>query len=276
MMRMNKFAFILIAASFAAAPAWAGEALDRIMANKKLVVATDAEYPPQSLQEPDGTFVGFDIDVATELAKRLGVEVEFITPAWDIITAGKWGGRWDASVGSMTPTEKRAEVLDFPAVYYYTPASFFVHKDSGAQTVTDLSGKIIGVCGACTYEDYLNKNLEIDAEGAPAFDYVVDPGEVKTYETDLNVMDDLRLGDGKRLDAGLSALPTVTEAIKNGYPLRVVGDPVFYEPLSVAIDKGDPELGAKIKEAITSMREDGTLTKFSEKWYGVDLATTGS
>jgi polar amino acid transport system substrate-binding protein len=161
----------------------------------------------------------------------------------------------------MTPTKERAQVLVFPAVYYYTPASFAVHKDSAATKVSDLNGKKIGVCGACTYENYLNKNLVIDAEGAPAFTYDVDAGTIRTYDTDTNALDDLRIGDGKRLDAILSARPTIEEAIKNGYPLKVVGEPVFYEPLSVAVDKGDPEFA---------------LSRLSEKWYGVDLTTVST
>ena len=276
MKQVSQWIALMALTGLVAGPAWAGEVLDRITSAKTLVVSTDAEYPPQSIQKPDGSYAGFDIDVATELAKRLGAEVKFVTPAWEIITSGKWGGRWDVSVGSMTPTQQRAKVLDFPAVYYYTPATFFVHEDSKAQSLADLNGKRIGACGACTYEDYLNRKLVIDAEGAPPFEYAVEPGEIRTYETDTHAMDDLRLGDGVRLDAGLSALPTVTEAIKNGYPLRVVGDPVFYEPLSVAIDKGDPELAAKIAAAVEDMRKDGTLGKLSEKWYGVDLSSTAS
>jgi len=57
---------------------------------------------------------GFDIDVAKEVAKRLGVELEHVTPGWDVITAGKWAGRWDICIGSMTATKEREEVLDFP------------------------------------------------------------------------------------------------------------------------------------------------------------------
>ena len=90
-------------------------------------------------------------------------------------------------------------------------------------------------------------------------------------ETDTNAFDDLRLGDGKRLDAVLSALPTIQEAIKNDYPMKIVGEPVYYEPLSVAIDKGDAEFAAKIAEIIQAMHQDGTLSTLSEKWYGVDL-----
>jgi len=271
----HKSTALLLALSITLVPTslWAGETLDRVMSTKTLKLSSDAAYPPQSFLNDNNEMDGFDIDVAREIAKRMGAELEVITPAWEIITAGNWKGRWDVSVGSMTPTKERAEVLDFPAVYYFTPAGFVVHSDSQVQSVDELNGKIIGVCGGCTYESYLNKELVIDAEGAPEFTFDVEPGELKSYETDTNVFDDLRLGDGKRLDAALSATPTILEAVKNGYPMRLVGDPVFYEPLAVATDKGDPEFNAKIAEIVAAMHADGTLTQLSEKWYGTDLST---
>src|SRR3546814_2930702 len=91
-------------------------------------MSSDAEYPPQSFLNDKNELDGFDVDVGKEIAKRLGAELKIVTPSWDIITAGNWGGRWDMSVGSMTPPQKRAEVLDFPVVYYYKPAAFAVHK----------------------------------------------------------------------------------------------------------------------------------------------------
>ena len=261
-----------------AGTAGAGEVLDRVMKTKTLTMSSDPAYPPQSFLNDKNEFEGFDIDVGREIAKRLGAELKVVTPSWEVITAGNWGQRWDISVGSMTPTSERARVLDFPAIYYYTPASFAVHKDSKVQSVEDLNGKTIGVCGGCTYEAYLKGELKMDAEGVPPFDYKVKAKEIRTYETDTNALDDLRLGDGKRLDAVMSALPTLSDAIKNGYALRVVGEPLFYEPLAVATDKGDPEFDAKIKEIVQAMHDDGTLTKLSEKWYGTDLtrAKTGS
>ena len=263
----------LLASVMAVPAAQAGATLDRVMSSKTLTMSSDPEYPPQSFLNDNNQMDGFDVDVGKEIAKRMGVELKIVTPSWDIITGGNWGGRWDMSVGSMTPTKKRAEVLDFPAVYYYTPASFAVHKDSKISSIAELNGKTIGTCGGCTYDAYLHKDLVIDAEGAPPFTYQVTAGEIKTYETDTNAFDDLRLGDGVRLDAVFSALPTIQEAIKNGYPMKVVGDPAFYEPLSVATDKGDPEFDAKIAEIVTAMKKDGTLKKLSEKWYGTDLTT---
>ena len=272
-----KFAHKLVAglalAGLVALPAAAsaGEVLDRVMSKKMLVMSSDAEYPPQSFLNEKNELDGFDIDVGKEIAKRMGVEIRFVTPSWDVITAGRWGGRWDVSVGSMTPTKKRREVLDFPAIYYYTPASLVVHKDSSIQEIRDASGKRVGVGMATTYEDYLKKSLEIDAEGAPSFKFQIDGATIKTYDTDNLALDDLRLGDGKRLDAVITALPTILDAVKNGYPIKVVGQPVFLEPLSVAIDKGDAEFGAKIAAIVKNMREDGTLTKLSNKWYAADL-----
>jgi polar amino acid transport system substrate-binding protein len=259
--------------SFTPLLAKAGDTLDRVMSNGVLVMSSDPAYPPQSFLNDQNEMDGFDVDVGKEIAKRMGVELEIITPAWEVITAGNWNGRWDVSVGSMTPTETRAEVLDFPAVYYYTPASFAVHAESGIENIAQINGKIIGVCGGCTYEAYMNQDLVIDAVGVPSFDYQVEAGELRSYETDTNAFDDLRLGAGVRLDAVLSALPTILEAIKSGYPMKVVGDPVFYEPLAVATDKGDAEFNAKIAEIVEAMGADGTLKALSDKWYGVDYTS---
>jgi len=274
MMKIISRIFVLAAIAAiglaAVGPASAGETLDRVMKSKTLTLSSDPAYPPQSFLNDKGEMDGFDVDVAKEIAKHMGVELKIVTPAWDIITAGHWNGRWDISVGSMTPTKQRSRVLDFVAVYYYTPAAFAVHKDSKAQSAADLNGKKIGVCGGGTYEAYLNKNLVLDAGGVPDFSYDVNPGNIRAYETDVNAFDDLRLGDGKRLDAVLSAQPTILDAIKNGYPMRVVGEPAFFEPLAVAVDKNDQEFTAKIKSIVEAMHADGTLTKLSIKWYGVD------
>jgi ABC-type amino acid transport substrate-binding protein len=98
-----------------------------------IVVSTDPAYPPQSfLNEETGEYEGFDIDVAREIGERLGVDVEFTDPTFDAVVAGNWGGRWDMSVGSVTVTTERMEVLDFTQAYYYTPAQLSVFDDSAS------------------------------------------------------------------------------------------------------------------------------------------------
>jgi polar amino acid transport system substrate-binding protein len=252
----------------------AGEVLDRIMQNKKMINAIDSEYPPFSFINDKNELEGFDVDVANEFAKRLGVELEHVTPGWDVITAGKWSGRWDISIASMTATKERGEVLDFPAEYYYGLAVVLVHKDNtSVQSAKDLSGKKIGVQVATTYEKDLQKNLEIDAAGAPPVVYQVENPQIVSYEEEPLGLEDLALGDGVRLDGMVVGILTAEEYIKAGKPVKIVGDPLFYEPIAVAVDKGDPELVAKVQEVIGAMRADGTLKRLSEARLGVDITT---
>lgn len=242
----------------------------------EIVVSTDPAYPPQSsLDEQTGNYEGFDIDVATEIAARLGVKIAWEAPSWDILTAGGWNDRWDMSVGSMTPTNDRQRVLDFTQPYYYTPAVAVVNADNTSvqDLTTDLDGAKIGVCSGCSYEQYLDKTLAIDGY---SFDFVIDDAKISGYDTDTTAMQDLALGDGNRLDAAMTSVTTAQGFIDSGKPVKIVGDPLFYEPLGVAFDKNSDLDGQSLVDAVdgivAEMHSDGTLTKMSEKWYdGIDL-----
>lgn len=252
-------------------PAMAGQTLDRVTGNKKMVVATNASWPPQSFLDDAGKLAGFDIDVSGEIAKRLGVEISYETPEWAIMTGGHWNGRYDIGVASVTPTKARANVIDFVGIYYYSPYVYAVHKDSKLNTVGDLNGKIIGVETSTTSEDFINRKLEIDAEGMPPIEYKVEPGEVRTYANSMLPFDDLRIGPGVRLDAVIAPEQTVLGAIKSNYPIRVIeNEYAFREPLVVIADKGDDEWVAKVRSVLGEMKADGTLSKLTEKWYGKD------
>jgi polar amino acid transport system substrate-binding protein len=271
----NLFMRLAVGAAFVAAAvsAQAGETLDRVMEKKAMVVATNSGWPPQSYLDDSNEMVGFDIDVSREIAKRLGVEVSFETPDWATLTGGRWQGRYDLGVGSVTPTKARAQVIDFVGIYYYSPYVYVVHKDSEAKTVTDLNGKVIGVETATTSEDFINRKLEIDAPGLPPIEYKLEPGEVRTFADSMLPFDDLRLGAGVRLDAVIAPEQTALNAIKNGYPLRVLdGDYAFREPLVVIAEKVDPEWTAKVGGIIEEMKKDGTLGTLTTKWYGKDYS----
>jgi polar amino acid transport system substrate-binding protein len=242
----------------------------------EIVVSTDPKYPPQSsLNSETGEYEGFDIDVATEIAKRLGVDIGWEAPKWDVLTAGSWNDRWDMSVGSMTPTNDRQAVLDFTQPYYYTPAVMVVHADNTSvqDLTTDLDGKKIGVCAGCSYEQYLDGSLGIEGF---TFDFVIDDPEIKGYDTDTTALADLALGDGDRLDAAMTSVTTAQGYIDDGKPVKIVGDPLFYEPLGVAFDKSssldDKTLLEAVDKIVADMHADGTLTELSKKWYdGIDL-----
>jgi polar amino acid transport system substrate-binding protein len=261
----------------AAAPA-GGDLLADVKKRGKLLIATDANYKPQSFKNADGTWDGFDIAVGQEVAKRLGVEAEFQDISWDIITAGGWNGRFDMNAGSMTVTPDRKKVLYFTGPYYYTPAAFAVHKDSKAASIDDLKGKKVGVGAATTYLDYLQGKLTL--EGEEILKPAPEGTEVKIYDTDQLALADLELGDGTRLDAVLTALPTIQDAIKDGKPFKVLGNPVYYEDLALAFDQKSPTDSKSLADAVTKildeMHKDGTLTKLSMKYYGIDLTTKAS
>jgi polar amino acid transport system substrate-binding protein len=254
----------------------ADDLLAQICEEGTITVSTDPKYPPQSsLNQQTGEFEGFDIDVATEIANRLGVEVEWQEPSWELITAGSWNGRWDMSVGSMTPTNDRQEVLHFTQPYYFTPAVVVVHEDntSVADMETDLDGAKIGVCSGCTYQQYLEQTLEIKGF---TFDFVVDDAEVSGYDTDTSALQDLALGDGTRLDAVMTSATTAKGYADSGKPVKTVGDPVFYEPLAAAFDRSSELDPTSLVEAVDGivgeMHEDGSLSEMSKEWYnGLDL-----
>jgi polar amino acid transport system substrate-binding protein len=270
--------FLAVSVIFAAGSSFgASDALDEILAAGVIKVSTDPNYAPQSFIADNGKLDGFDVNVAQEVAKRLGVKIEFVTPEWDMITSGKWGKRWDLSVGSMTPTAERKKVLMFTKAYYYTPAQFAVNaKNTDIKSLEDLEGKIIGTCSECTYDRWLNKDLVLLDQEVKYADWK--PGKIVTYKTDADAIQDLALGDGVRLHAVLSAKATLFEAINSGCgggcPLKMVGDPVFYDALSFAIDKSrspSEKYLAKLEEILAGMHADGSLSKLSMKWYGVDL-----
>ncbi|PSJ60972.1 transporter substrate-binding domain-containing protein [Pseudaminobacter soli (ex Li et al. 2025)] len=259
------------------ASAQAGETLDRVMKNKVLLEVTDQAYPPFSFMNDKGEMDGFDIDVAKEFAKRLGVEFKVETPSWAIITAGNWKGRWDICICSMTPTKERAEVLDFTNEYYAAPAVIVVNSDNtDIKTAADLNGKKLGAEAGTTYEKYIERQLVIDVPGVdpvkPEFPFA--DATAVPYDSEDTAFQDLALGSGKRLDAIVSGYLTAKERVeKSGGKFKIVGDTLYAEPIWVAVDKGDPEWDAKIKEIFTAMEADGTLAKISEKWVGKDISS---
>lgn len=257
-------------------PAGGNDLLAKIMKDGVIRVSTDPAYPPQSELNPKtGKYEGFDIDVAEEIAKRLGVKVEWQTPSWDVLTAGNWNDRWDMSVGSMTPFPERAQVMYFTTPYYYVPAVAVVHQDNTTinDVATDLDGKKIGVCSACTYDLFLQKKLVITGQD---INFVVDNADIKGYDTDSTALQDLSLGDGDRLDAVLTSATTAQSAIDKGKPLKIAGDPVYVEANAIAFDRNsslDPQgLVAAVDKIVQDMHSDGTLSDLSLKWFGVDLS----
>lgn len=267
-------ALVFTACSGAGASTAPKDLLATIKAAGVIKVGTDPAYPPQSELKADGTFEGFDIDVANEIAKRLGVKAQFETPDFSVVEAGQWAGRFDISVGSVTITKKRLESLDFTEPYYFTPAQMTATTTSGITTLDGLADKTVCVGDATTYFQWISGTLELGDGSALA---PVPAGmKVTTLKTDQDCA--LSAQSGRHdFEGWLSSSTTVAAGIAGGAPMVVVGDPVFFEPLAVATDKTGPahaELQAALDQIIKDMHADGTLSTFSKKWFEDQDLTT--
>ncbi|HEX2994190.1 MAG TPA: transporter substrate-binding domain-containing protein [Anaerolineales bacterium] len=282
------------AATETATEAAGTDLLSTIQARGTLIGFTDPAYPPQSAlkdnpersantkcaqdQKTVGELEGIDIDVTVAIAEALGVEACFVTPDWGMLVAGGWSDRWDIAVGSVTITPERAKVLYFAQPYKSIPAVVYVHTDNTTYTTpADLSGKKIGVCSGCTYESYLNQSLVIPGTEV---DFLIKDAEAVGYDTDTTALQDLKLGDGLRLDAVITSQPTGDQFIKDGGPIKPVGEPVYYEYDAPAFDRSSTldtaSLIAKVNEIIQGMHADGTMKELSMKWFGADLTSAAA
>ena len=261
------------------ASAAVNDLLGEIMARGTIRISTDPNYAPQSFLDESGNFVGFDVDVAKEISQRLGVEVEFVTPDWDLITAGNWGDQWDMSVGSMTITTASQKILAFASPpYYYTPAQFAAVEGSGIETLEDLNGATICVGVSTTYESWLMGDME--GLGLPAASFYVDspPADVNILPltVDNDCVQQIQAGR-QEFQAFLTSNTVVEAAIAEGIAIHRVGKPVFSENLAAAFDKSASKdiasLVEKVSEIIGAMHDDGTLSSLSMAWFGEDLTS---
>ena len=231
------------------------DSLKRVEETGTLTVVGSGGYPPFNYME-DGKVVGFDVDTGQEIAKRLGVKLNYVTSDWDGLTEGLRNKRYDGILGSMAITDERLKVVDFTSPYYYSGAQLFVNKDSEITAVNQMEGKKIAVA--------TGTNFVQDAQKLGA--------EVSYYQDDNATLLELINGrvDGVITDrlVGLSAM----KEIAGGDQIMPVGELLRLENIGIAINKDDKELLERIDEILKEMHEDGTLTKISEKWLdGVDI-----
>jgi len=265
-----------------------------IQARGTLIIATDADYAPQSklvpgvLPSPDtkcepsqytaDQFTGLDVEVGGEIARRLGVEPCFVTPPWSQLVAGNWGDNWDIHAGSVAITYERLNVLYFSQPYYATPTVILIHKENSVfKTPEDLSGKRIGVCAGCTFEAYLQGVLQIPGE---KLKYRIQNPQIVAYENEDPAIDALSIGNGAQLDAVMTILPKALTAIDAGRPIKMMDEPVSFEYISVTLDRSsrrDPtRLLAEITYFIQQMHRTGLLKKLSIQYQGLDLTQEAS
>lgn len=222
---------------------------------KKIVIGLDDTFAPMGFRDESGQIVGFDIDMAKEVAKRAGMEVEFKPIDWDSKEAELKSGHIDVLWNGLTIMEKRKEQILFSKPYLTDSQKIIVRADSPIASKEDLKGKVIGTQQASTAEELFKK-----PENAQLIK------EMKTFPEFTSAFNDLRLG---RVDAlivdEINAAYTMKQApgefkmVDGGFEKDIVG---------VGFRKEDQALCDKINSILDEMKQDGTADKIATKWFG--------
>lgn len=249
----------------------------------RIRIATEGAYPPFNMHAPDGRLIGYEIDLAADLCRRMAAQCEVVAQDWDGIIPGLQAGKYDAIMAGMAITPRRMEVIAFSAPYVSTPSSFAALKGTplaglpGADSRVSLAdaaafkaalealrsklkGKVIGVQVATAQAEFLNTHFKGVAE-------------IRTYKTTEEHDLDLHAG---RLDAVFADAPYLRASQdKAGGADLVFTGPQFAggalgAGTGVGLRKSDPELKAKFDEAIAASTADGTLKRLVLQWFKLD------
>ncbi|MGH3358590.1 MAG: transporter substrate-binding domain-containing protein [Nocardioidaceae bacterium] len=221
----------------------------------KLTFAMSGEYRPFNYYDEDSNLVGFDVEIANEIADRMGLEPNPVTGPFNTLLAGLAGGRYDTVIGSMSVTPEREQQADFSQKYYSAGAQLFVEEGSSITSIEDLRDANVGVALGTTFEDYANDQSNVD--------------KVTTYQADIQAMREVESG---RLDAAIASKPMGLYQIKEaGLDVEPVGDVLFPDVAAIPVAKGNTELLDGINEALSEIKADGTYLEISKKWFGRDI-----
>ncbi|NLP64008.1 transporter substrate-binding domain-containing protein [Paraburkholderia sacchari] len=249
-------ALALAGASFVAASAHAEDLLDQAKARGTLRIGLEGTFPPFNSKAPNGELVGFDVDIAKAVAAKMGLKPEFVTTEWSGIIAGLQAGKFDVIVNQVGVTDQRKAALDFSPAYTYSAAQLIQRKDDKRQftSLEELKGKKLGVGLGTNYMDM--------AKSVPGID-------VKTYPGAPEYLRDLAAG---RLDAALNDRLMLAYLLKNSQlPLRTGAMVGAGNPSAIPFRKGNPKFAKAIDETMAQLEADGTFTKISDKWFGIDV-----
>jgi polar amino acid transport system substrate-binding protein len=252
---MKTVATVGIAAmSLGAASLATAEELDTIREAGVIRIAMSGAYPPFNFVNDQNEVVGFDPAIGTEIARRMGLEVEIVTTAWDGIIAGLLTNRYDAIVGSMSITPERDEVLDFVGPYYTTRRAIFTLPDSGITSVSQLDDVTLGVTLGETHEEWAREQ-----------GYNV-PHLSRSARTDSRASERPGGRHRERLDRRDPRHGRARHRVCHARDLEtdVIG-------AGIAIREGNPMLAAEMQAALDAMMEDGTYLEIAKEWVGGDI-----
>lgn len=222
-----------------------------------LTVGTEGTYPPFSFRDlKTGGLAGYDIDVATEVAKRLNKKIDFVPTQWKSMLASLDAKRFDFVANQVSVTPEREKQYAFSEPYTVSGIVVIVSNDNPKQiqSVADLKGKTVGTTQGSNYADAAKK------AGA----------NVKYYPGIAQVLSDL---EQNRVDAALNdRFYALTELKKVNYKVKAVGEPFGKETTAFAFRKDNEQLRDQANRVLSEIKKDGTLTSIGKKWFGEDVS----
>lgn len=229
---------------------------------KKIRIGVEGAYPPFSETKPDGSVVGFDIDIAKALCKELRAKCRMVTQDWDGMIPALISRKYDAIIASMSITKERKKKVSFTNKYYSSPARFVKAKHSKIKILNSkMKGLKVGVQQETIMDRFLSDNWG-------------DIVKVRRYGTQEDANNDLAVG---RLDLIFSELAPATEFIDSRKGrFEFVGpsysDPEWFgEGIGIAVRKKDKSLKRKLNKAIKRIRKKGIYDKIQKKYFDYDI-----
>ncbi len=230
--------------------------LDQIKASGKIRIGTEGTYAPFTFHDKNQKLTGFDVEIAEEVAKRLGVKAEFIETKWDGMFAGLDAKRFDAVVNEVAIKKDRQEKYDFSDPYIVSKAVLIVHTDNTEiKKFADLKGKKSAQSLTSNLTDIAKSN------GAEIV-------QVDGFNQAIDLLTSKRI-DGT-INDGLSFLDFKKQ--KPDAPIKVVDTATAKDQNAILFNKGNKELVDAVNKALSDMKQDGTYLKISEKWFGEDVS----
>ncbi|AGS25832.1 ABC transporter substrate-binding protein [Rhizobium etli] len=246
---------IALAAAGAASPAMA-EQLDTILANKTLRCATFADVPPFAAPDPKTReMAGFDVDLCNAIAREIGVKAEVKPVSVEARVPEVKLGRVDITVANLAYTQSRAEQIQFSDPYYLAKEMLIVPVDDAGQKKADYEGQRLASTKGSTSEMSikLNKSEPLTFQDTGSAYLAVQQGKARGMVA--NTMTTTKL---------------VNESKTKGKPMRMIEEPMLYQPIGIGMAKDNPQLTAKVNEVLHKLDTTGELNKIWDKWLGQD------
>ena len=227
-----------------------------------LIVGFDQDFPPMGFMGDDGEYTGFDLELAQEAAKRLGLEYKPQPIAWDAKDMELESGNIDCIWNGFTMTG-REDGYTWSEPYMENSQVFVVAGDSGIKSQADLAGKVV----ECQVDSSAEAALKEVPDLTATFAQLLTTGDYNTAFMDL---------EQGAVDAiAMDVVVAGYQISQRNADFVILEDSLAAEEYAIGFKKGNTELKDKVQGALEEMAADGTLKTISEKWFGKDITTIG-